>query len=96
MPATGRVRSVCAFESGTVEGISDENMTGKTIILWLKSDRKTIQEVDRQEALKHISYADSKGGRHYVYIHNDGELYTTHHFIPAKQLEQIVERLKKP
>ena len=27
MSATGRVRSVCAFESGTVEGIGDENMT---------------------------------------------------------------------
>lgn len=60
-----------------------------TIVLWLKSDGKTVQELKRNE-----KYLQHWNNRHYVYIHASGELYTNRSTIRAKQMKQILERMK--
>jgi hypothetical protein len=54
-------------------------------IFWLKSDKKTVQEVaDHKMSLKLWKRS------HVVYVHSNGEFYTNRSSIRARQFRQIV------
>ena len=54
-------------------------------IFWLKSDKKTVQEVAYGENSQKLWKRS-----HVVYVHSNGEFYTNRSSIRARQFRQIV------
>jgi len=53
-------------------------------MFWLKSDRKTVQEVDRPTAMYLLKRS------HLVYVHSNGDFFTNRGYIVAAQFKQIL------
>lgn len=52
----------------------------------LYADGKTVKELNEQEWQSAL-----KRGRHCVYLHRNGDIYTTDDYINSAQLEQLLE-----
>jgi hypothetical protein len=58
---------------------------------WLKSDNKTVVEIDDFEEIK--KHLDEKRERHYIYVHRNGDIYTFKNWIPNKQFKELLRML---
>jgi hypothetical protein len=56
-----------------------------TRFFWLKSDGKTIQEIDSAKSQKIWRRS------HVVYVHSNGDFYTNRSYLSAAQFRQILD-----
>lgn len=58
-----------------------------TKCFWLYSDGKTVRQIDREAAMKRAR----NGKKHIVYLHENGDLWTSDSYINHVQLKQVLD-----
>jgi thioredoxin-related protein len=63
-----------------------------TRFFWLKSDGKTVKELPNYEAYHKLQMRYNIFA---VFVHPNGDFYTTKQYLPATQFRKILEAIKE-